>query len=154
MGYPQMARIAGCMLSRLPAVVLVSLLVLSLFGCAPAPSPDVPIQEGMAELYLLNDSGWTLIPLHEDVIDNGNQIASLPRLRYVRIFITPGRHVLRPGPVTLGITLDAAPGGTYYVAVAYKSGAPWAFPYAGNPLVIKQVSAHEGRGLIEEMTPK
>jgi hypothetical protein len=107
----------------------------------------------MAELYVFNDSGWTLIPSNQEVTDNGKPLASLPRQTYSRLFITPGRHVLRPEPFLWKqeVMLNAESGARYYVVIGYRPERSWAWPLAGPPLLMKQLSEEEARPLMTEM---
>lgn len=129
-----------------------------LLGCAIAPSgpPGPPVlretPEGSAEVYIFNDSGWTLIPSNQDVMTSGELIASLPRGTYTRVFVRPGAHELQLHNRRL--KLDTAEGQTYYVVVGYRPERSWAFPFAGDPVVIKQISQEEARGLMGEMKPQ
>jgi hypothetical protein len=110
----------------------------------------------MAELYVFNDSGWTLIPSNQEVTDNGKPLASLPRQTYVRLVITPGRHVLRPEPFLWKqeVMLNAESGARYYVVIGYKPERSWAWPLAGPPLLMKRLSEDEARSLMTEMKPQ
>jgi len=100
-----------------------------------------PIPPGMAALVLLNDSGPTLLQADQEITDRGQRIASLPRQTYMRIALTSGLHELRPWPSPAGqvVRLNAEPGRTYYLVVAYRPVASWLFPVAGAPLVIEEL---------------
>ncbi len=136
------------------------------YGCAsqqnvgatsPAqPAVSLQIPQGMAALYLFNDSGWTLIPGNQDITDNGKPIASLPRQTYTRFFITPGPHVLRPDPFLWKqeVSLHAEPGASYYIVIGYRPERSWALPLAGSPLLMKQLSEEEAQPLMREMKPR
>ncbi|MDE2236130.1 MAG: hypothetical protein KGK44_11390 [Gammaproteobacteria bacterium] len=137
-----------------------------LFGCAsqpgtttttpPQPPAGLAIPEGMAELYLFNDSGKTLVPSSQEITDNGKTIASLARQTYVRLFITTGPHVLRPDPYLWKqeVRLNAAAGITYYVAIAYKPERSWAWPLTGAPLVMKLLTKEQALPMRNEMRPQ
>ena len=113
-----------------------------------------PIPPGMAALILVNDSGWTLLQTDQEVTDRGQRIASLPRQTYMRLAITPGSHELRPWPATAGqvVRLNAEPGHTYYIVVAYRPAVSWLFRLAGTPLVIQELSETEALRLMQEVT--
>jgi len=144
-------------------VCVLALVALYMSGCASQSSPVAPslprpetslqIPEGEAELYVFNDSGRTLIPSNQVVTDNGKQIASLPRQTYVRIFIAPGSHVLRPEPFLWKqeVKLNVQPGDTRYIVIGYKPERSWASPLAGPPLLMKQLTDEESRPLLREM---
>jgi len=56
----------------------------------PAQLPaSEPAPNGMAVLYVLNKSGWTMLPHSQEVMDNGKPLTSLPRETYVRLLISP-----------------------------------------------------------------
>ena len=134
-----------------------------LLGCVAQPatvsqhetiSPSVKAPEtaeGAAEIYVFNISGWTLIPSNQDVTDNGKPLASLPRLTYKKAYIAPGAHDLQLHGRKL--ILDAERGGRYFVVVGYRPERSWAFPLAGDPVVIKQVTEEEARPLMQDLTP-
>ncbi len=97
-----------------------------------SPGPSAPqIAEGLARLYVLNISGWTLIPSNRDIIDNGKPLVSLPRLTYMIVSIPPGVHDLRTSGRKL--VLNAEEGKTYFVVAGYRPERSWAFPLAGIP---------------------
>ena len=113
-----------------------------------------PVPPGMAALVVLNDSGWTVLQANQEVTDQGKRITSLPRQTYIRLAITPGPHELRPWPASAGqvVWLNAEPGRTYYVVVAYRPAVSWLFPLAGTPLVIAELSDAAAFRLMQEMT--
>ena len=135
-----------------------------LFGCAgPAPGrtpAEIPPAQAVpqqrpgetAELYLFNVSGWTLIPSNQEVTDNGQPLASLPRGTYKRTFIAPGVHELQVHGRK--VKVQALAGRTHYVIVGYRPERSWAFPLAGDPVVIREISEEEGRNLIRELKPE
>jgi len=135
-----------------------TIVILSVFGCA-SQTPTV-IKNGQsstssdsaAQLYIFNISGPTLIPQNQKVIDNGKVLVSLPRNKYKIVTISTGAHQLgfqyREKPV---VNLNAVKGETYYVVVGYNPARSWAFPLAGDPLVIKQLSEEEAQPLIEKL---
>ncbi|MBI3028529.1 MAG: hypothetical protein HYY64_03350 [Candidatus Rokubacteria bacterium] len=108
------------------------------------------IAEGLARLYVFNISGWTLIPSNQDIIDNGKQLASLPRLTYTIVPIPPGVHNLRLHGRNL--VLNAEKAKTYFVVAGYGPERSWAFPLAGDPVVVKQITEDEARPLLQELT--
>src|SRR5512147_1510928 len=61
-----------------------------------APGPQAPTPPAVAELYIFNDSGRTLIPSNQAVTDNGRTLVSLPRQVYARLELQPGPHLLKP----------------------------------------------------------
>jgi hypothetical protein len=103
-------------------------------------------------VYIFNVSGWTLIPSNQDVTTSGELIASLPRGTYTRVFVRPGAHEFRLHGRRL--KLEAVEGQTYHVVVGYKPERSWAFPFAGDPVVITQIPQEEARGLMGEMKPQ
>jgi hypothetical protein len=123
---------------------------------ATAAQPAPPDDAGKAELVVINDSGPTLIPSDQKVTDNGKPLASLPRQTYARLRIAPGPHQLRPEPFLWKqeVSLDAKGGEAYYVVVAYKPERSWAAPFAGAPLLLKQLSAAEAEALLATMKPR
>lgn len=135
-----------------------------LIGCAGQPpmvsqkgtvSPlaSAPgVAEGAAELYVFNISGWTLIPSNQDITDNGNLLVSLPRLSYRKVDIPPGVHDLRLHGRAL--IVNAERGNRYFVVAGYRPERSWAFPLAGDPVIIKQVTEEEARPLLQELTPQ
>jgi hypothetical protein len=110
----------------------------------------------MAELYIFNDSGWTLMPGKQKVTDQGKLIASLPRQTYTRVLVAPGIHVLHPKPVVgrHEVTLNAEAGARYYVVIGYRPERSWVAPFAGSPVIMKQLSEEEARPLLETMKPQ
>ena len=106
-----------------------------------------------ADVYLFNDSGRTLIPSDQVVTDNGKKIASLPRQTYVKLDLAPGTHLLKPKPALwkLQVSLDVVPSRDYYVVVAYKPERSWAVPFAGAPLVLREITEAEAEPLLREL---
>ena len=106
-----------------------------------------------ADVYLFNDSGRTLIPSDQVVTDNGKKVASLPRQTYVKLELAPGTHLLKPKPALWRqqVFLDVVPGRDYYVVVAYKPERSWAVPFAGAPLVLREITEAEAEPLLGEM---
>jgi alpha-tubulin suppressor-like RCC1 family protein len=98
----------------------------------------------MAVLYLLNNSGRTLLPHSQEMTDNGKTVASLPYQTYVRLLIEPGTHVVRPKPFMWNqqVNLQAEPGATYYVMVV-NGGIP--------PVMLQQLSSGAAESLINHM---
>ena len=111
------------------------------------------IPPGLAALVILNDSGFTLLKADQEITDRNQRIASLSRQTYLRLAILPGSHELRPWPPAAGqvVRLNAEPGHTYYVVVAYRPAVSWLFPFAGAPLVIEQLSDVTALRLMQEM---
>jgi hypothetical protein len=109
-----------------------------------------------ADVYLFNDSGRTLIPSDQVVTDNGKKVASLPRQTYVKLDLEPGTHVLRPKPYLWKqqVSLDVVPGRDYYVVVAYKPERSEAWPLAGAPLVLREITAAEAEPLLRGLKPR
>jgi len=141
--------------------ILTFLLFTFLTGCATqktvGPEPEIAsvpavsreMAEGEAEMYIFNVSGWTLIPQEQKVTDNGKTIVKFPRNTYKKIFITAGHHELRVAGQKL--ELDVVEGQTYYVIAGYKPARSWAWPLAGSPVVIKEISEEEASNLLKEM---
>jgi hypothetical protein len=120
------------------------------------PLTSGPIKE-KADLYIINISGWTLIPGNQEITDNGLVVADLPRETYKRIYISSGLHEFRFAPFPQGrrfAKLDAQDGRTYYLVVGYNPGRSWAFPLAGDPMVIKLVAEEVAKNLMKEMKPE
>lgn len=119
----------------------------------PATNASAP-PGGTATLYVLNASGATLFPSNQNLTDNGQPLASLPRQTWVKLRIAPGRHEFRFKAFPQGkrvAELDAQPGGTYYLAAAYSPGKSWAFPLGGDPLSIRMLDADQARELMQGM---
>ncbi len=121
----------------------------------PPTKVDKVSQDGTAELFVFNDSGWTLFPNSREVLDNGEVFISLPRQTYAKVQISSGPHVFgfkyRERPT---LNLTAIPGETYYIVVGYRPERSWAFPIAGDPLIIKQISEQEAKPLTKEFSLK
>ncbi|HJV87606.1 MAG TPA: hypothetical protein VJ698_19210 [Noviherbaspirillum sp.] len=107
----------------------------------------------MAELYVFNDSGRTLIPGNQAINDDGKTLASLPRQSWAKIGIAPGLHVLKPFPPLWNqeVTINAVAGHRYYVLVAYRPERSWAGPAAGAPLILREITEEEAAPLLREM---
>ena len=133
--------------------VLVLVLAVALSGCTAAmptgPAPLAAPGQPSGSLYLFNISGWTLIPSSQEIVDNGQLIASLPRLTYTRVAVVPGHHELRLHGRKL--LLAVVEGRTHYVALGYRPERSWAFPLGGDPVFIKEVSENEARPLLNEL---
>ncbi len=115
--------------------------------------PEVSRPTGVVEIYLFNISGWTLIPSNQDVTDNGTPLASLPRRTYSKVELSPGTHELRvPGQKL--ILLNTKEGDKYFVVFGYKPERSWAFPLAGNPVIMQQISEEEAQPLLKEFSTK
>lgn len=116
-----------------------------------ALSAEVPATS--AELYIFNDSGRTLIPSNQVVTDNGRPVASLPRQTYVKLVLAPGLHLLKPEPPLWkqAVSLNAVPGSRYFVVVAYRPERSWAMPYAGAPLLLREITEEQASPLLAEM---
>lgn len=126
---------------------------------APASAarvPDAPAQAEAADVYIFNDSGRTLVPGNQVVTADGARVASLPRQTYAVVRLPPGRHLLKPDPPLWKqeVVLDVAPGQRYFVVVAYKPERSWAAPFAGAPLLLRQVTEQEAAPLLQEMKPQ
>ena len=116
---------------------------------APPPSP------APAQLVILNLSGPTLIPGRQVVTDNGTVVASLPRLTYKRLPLAPGPHEFRFKDFPRGprvATLEAEPGRTYYLAVAYRPERSMAFLVLGDSMVIKLLTEAEALPQLERLS--
>ena len=138
-----------------------------LVGCA-STAPREPVSQAVtstpltesAELFVFNISGWTLFPHNQNVTDNGSRIASLPRGTYEKVRIAPGRHKFQLEGIPEGLsgprvaTLNAEKDRTYYLVVGYLPSVSWAFPFAGDPIVIKLVPEEEASKLMKEMHSK
>lgn len=117
---------------------------------SPAHAPQ--IAEGLAELYVFNISGWTLIPSNQDIIDNGKLLTSLPRLTYTAVRIPLGVHDLRLHGRKLVVNVEG--GKKYFVVAGYRPERSWAFPLAGDSVEIKQITEDEARPLLQQLTPQ
>jgi hypothetical protein len=132
-----------------------TLLLLALCAAAAcrAQSPD-PVE--VAELWLINDSGRTLIPSDQAITDNGQKLVSLPRQTYTVRPLALGRHVLRPEPPLWKqeVELEAVAGRRYYVVIAYRPERSWARPFAGVPLILRELPEAQATDLIRDMQPR
>lgn len=130
------------------------------FAAEPADTPPSGTAStsagGQAELYLFNDSGWTLIPGDQVVADNGIEIARLPRQTYVKLPLKPGLHSLKPEPPLWKqeVQFTAEAGQQYFVVVAYKPERSWLMPLAGTLLVLRQISEEQAAQLQRELKAK
>lgn len=109
-----------------------------------------------ATLYIFNVSGPTLFASNQEITDNGNLIASLPRMTYKQTSISPGEHEFRFKAFPQGkrvAKLTAEAGKTYYLLVGYSPARSWAFPLAGDSMVIKLVGEDEAN-LAKQETKK
>jgi hypothetical protein len=145
--------------SALTAVACVMLAA----GCAAEPlATEVPEGEvawstgRAAALYVINASGWTLIPSPCKVHDKADLIAYVHRGHFQKALIGLGQHDLyvrnafpsdRPD-----ISLDAEGGASYYLEIAYSPLRSWAFPFAGNPLFVGMITAEEAQPLMRKMS--
>lgn len=112
-----------------------------------------PSTDQAATLIVFNDSGPTLGGGKEKLRDGDRTIANLPRHHYQRILISPGKHVLHPRYTRKPeVVLEARPGETYYVVIAYKPERSWAFPFAGLPMEVEQISPTDADALMQKMT--
>lgn len=140
--------------------ICVGLVVVALIGRAEDGAVASPVTPDLAAttavLYVLNDSGPTLFAGKQVVTDNGKEIAALPRQTYVRLNIAPGDHLFRPEPFLWKqeVRLAAVAGATYFVVVAYKPERSWAKPFAGPPLLLRELSEQEAAPLIKDMKPQ
>lgn len=131
------------------------LAVASLGAQAPAEPPPAAPAPASAQLVIYNLSGPTLIPGKQVVTDNGTVVASLPRLTYKRLPLAPGAHEFRFKDFPKGprvATLQAEPGRTYYLAVAYRPERSMAFLVLGDSMVIKLVPEAEALPQLERLT--
>lgn len=145
-------------MKQLNFLFFVTIVLIAIWGCAPKTSTIIDKQQASvkidstAQLYVFNISGPTLIPQNQKVIDNGDVLVSLPRNKYTSIKFSTGQHELtfpyRKKPV---VNLNVIEGEKYYVVVGYKPTRSWAFPLAGDPLVIRQISEREAQPLIEKL---
>ena len=138
--------------------------VLLLAGCATPSSTTVVIHAApsartheLAQLYIINVSGPTLFESNQNITDNGEMIASLPRGMYKRLYITEGKHEFRfaafPGGNRVAM-LEAVRGNTYYLAAGYSPSRSWTFPFAGDPMTIKLITESDAVDLLKEMRPQ
>jgi hypothetical protein len=125
---------------------------------AAAQSSDLPASEpvpepALAELYIFNDSGRTLIPSDQVITDNGQRLVRLPRQTYIKLQISPGAHLLKPDPPLWKqeVSLNVVAGHRYYVVIAYRPERSWATPLAGAPLILREISEQEAVPLLHEM---
>lgn len=131
-----------------------------------APVPDAQLQkqdsppietreekDQVGLLYIFNDSGFTLIPGKQNLSDNGKRLISLPRQTYAIIPLQPGKHVLQPAPTHYNqkVVIEVAPGQSYYVVIAYMPGRSWAAPFAGSPIIIKELNEEQAAPLLNKM---
>lgn len=125
-----------------------AVVVLAVACRAQAQEPAV----ATADVYLFNDSGRTLIPSDQVVTDNGKKVASLPRQTFVKLQFAPGTHLLKPKPALWKqhLSLDVLAGRTYYVVVAYKPERSWAVPFAGAPLILREITEEEAAPLLRD----
>lgn len=125
-----------------------------LAGCAVVVAAQVQPEPG-GTLFILNDSGRTLIAGNQALTDNGRPLASLPRLSWTQVQLAPGRHVLRTDPFLWKqeVELTVQPGQRYYVVVAYRPERSWALPFAGTPLLLKPLAEADAQALMREMQP-
>ncbi len=147
-------RIRGaCMAAATIAAFLVSVTIVSVAGQADGLGQSQPPSlEQTATLIVFNDSGPTLVEGKEKLRDGDRTIANLPRHHFQRITISPGKHVLHPRYTRKPeVVIDARPGETYYVVIAYKPERSWAFPFAGLPMVVEQISAADADALMQKM---
>jgi hypothetical protein len=122
----------------------------------PAPVASQSLGPGQAVLYIVNDSGPTLMSSNQDITDNGEQIASLPRQTYVKLDIAGGHHEFRFKPFPQGkrvATLDAQAGQIYYLLVGYSPGRSWGFPFGGDPMTIRLIDEEQAAALMKGMKP-
>lgn len=122
-------------------------------GVHPAPPPGRE-EAAEATLYVLNVSGPTLFASSQDITDNGAALVSLPRNTYQRVRIPPGAHEFRFKAFPQGrrvARLEAQAGQTYYLVVGYNPGTSWAFPLAGDPMLIQLVAEDVATPLMQHM---
>jgi len=121
-----------------------------------ASTPSASVQERPAELYIFNDSGRTLVPSNQVVTDNGQKVASLPRQTYIKLDVAPGPHLLKPDPPLWKqqVSLNVVAGNRYFVVIAYKPVRSWAWPAAGAPLVLGEITEEQAAPLLREMKPQ
>jgi hypothetical protein len=108
------------------------------------------VAEGLADLYLFNISGWTLIPSNQDIAGNGRLLASLPRRTYTVVRLPSGTYDLRLHGRKL--IVDVEGGKKYFVAAGYRPERSWALPLAGDPVEIKQITEDQARPLLQQLT--
>jgi hypothetical protein len=113
----------------------------------------VPSPPPVADLYVFNDSGPTLIPSNQVVTDNGAKLVSLSRQAYAKLQLEPGPHLLKPDPPLWKqqVLLNAVAGKSYFVVVAYKPVRSWAFPLGGAPLILHEITQEQAAPLLKEM---
>lgn len=120
---------------------------------APASTVDEMVMDDGATLYILNLRGLTLIPQDQVVLDNGQELVSLPRNTYAKTEIFPGRHELGfKNRKDLRLNLDIAKEQTYYVSFAYQQQSSWVSTTKTDPIEIKQLSEEEARQLMKKIT--
>lgn len=113
-------------------------------------------QPPQAMLYVLNNSGATLMASDMNVTDNGQPLVSLPRGHYRQLPLAAGEHEFRFREFPQGsrvAKLSAVAGSTYYLLVAYSPGKSWLFPFGGDPVSIRLLPAEEAEKLLRELKP-
>ena len=122
-------------------------------AASAAAGSDAVSQPAVADLYIFNDSGRTLVPSNQVVTDNGIKLVSLPRQAYSKVQLQPGPHLLKPDPPLWKqqVLLDVVAGNRYFVVVAYKPERSWAAPLAGAPLVLREITEEQAAPLLKEM---
>jgi hypothetical protein len=118
---------------------------------SPTPTAVTPPTgpPGIAEVYLFNISGWTLIPSNQDITGNGKLLASLPRLTYTVLRLPSGGYDLRLHGRALALTAEA--GQKYFVVAGYRPERSWALPLAGDPVEIKQITEEQAQPLLQQL---
>jgi hypothetical protein len=88
------------------------------------------------------------------VLDNGQELVSLPRNTFKRLIITAGSHEIgfpyRKEPT---LTIEAVKGETYYLKVAHEARTSWAYSIEGDPIELEQLTEGEAKILLEKLKP-
>ena len=119
-----------------------------------SPAASAPAMTG--DLYVFNDSGRTLIASDQVISDNGMRLINLSRQTYAKVSLQVGQHQLRPDPFLWRqeVALSVTAGSRHYVVIAYKPERSWALPFAGTPLLLREISEEEAAPLLKEMKPQ
>ena len=125
-------------------------------AASAAAGSEAVSRPAVADLYIFNDSGRTLVPSNQVVTDNGIKLVSLPRQAYSKVQLQPGPHLLKPDPPLWKqqVLLDVVAGNRYFVVVGYKPERSWAAPLAGAPLVLREITEEQAAPLLKEMKPQ
>lgn len=132
----------------------------------PSSEPATLAQE-QGKVYFLNVSEFEPLGLAQAVVQEvtggvlqisevGNIIANVPKGSFTSVHISAGKHELWVEPPMPGrsVLINVEAGGSSYILLRYSSAKAWAWPFAGDPIEIREISEGEAQERMTKLNPR